>query len=310
MSRASRGSLARWPRLPGRTVSPARGLGAGQGVRHADDVPSLTPVTSTTVSAPLDTSDHVPPHDVWHDLTVPGPPSRGWPREDAANEFGTLASSRQEKAAEYRPRRAMVESTDPVELADPEPAPAPEFQPSASAGVIPYFEWTAPGGPPVVADLASSQRHPDGVSGRLVAGELDRLIAADSRWVCLNSVPGGKKGVEIDHLLIGPGGVFTVNAGRHTPGRVWTGGDIRVGRDEAQRVAQLLTTATRICIRVRGLVVPVNLKKGVVKQPSNIVQIVNHSSLVDYLRSQPPYLDGAARSRISGHARLSSTWSA
>ncbi len=54
---------------------------------------------------------------------------------------------------------------------------------------------------------------------------------------------------------------------------------------------------------------PVGAKKAVVRQPSNVVLIVNHSELVDYLRSQPPYLDGATRTRITGYARLSSTWS-
>jgi hypothetical protein len=143
----------------------------------------------------------------------------------------------------------------------------------------------------------------------MVARELDRLKTTDRRWVCLNSIPGGRKGTAIDHLVIGPGGVFTINAGRHSGGRAWTGGDIRAGRYQTQRVAGILTAATRICVRVQGLIVPVGANKDVVKQPSNIVQIVNHSALVDYLRSQPHYLDGATLTRITGYARLSSTWS-
>lgn len=54
---------------------------------------------------------------------------------------------------------------------------------------------------------------------------------------------------------------------------------------------------------------PVGAKNAVPRQPSAIVRIVNHFGLFDYLRSQPPYLDGAALARITGHARLSSTWS-
>ncbi|MGC3992624.1 MAG: nuclease-related domain-containing protein [Propionicimonas sp.] len=143
-----------------------------------------------------------------------------------------------------------------------------------------------------------------------MAIELDRLRTADGRWICLTAIPGAGRGVQIDHLVIGPGGVFTINAGRHAGSRTWTGSDIRVGRDEAQRAAQALTMATRICVRVQGLVVPVDAKKDATRQPSNIVKIVNHTALVDYLRSQPPYLDGATRTRIAGFARLSSTWSA
>jgi hypothetical protein len=226
---------------------------------------------------------------------------------DEALGLAGRASSRQDLVTEYRPRRALVEVADPIDDADLDRVEVPAFESAASAASIPRTRWTAPVGPPVVEDLASSQRQPGVINAALVARELDRLRAADGRWVFLNSIPGGKKGAGIDHLVIGPGGVFTVNAGRHTNGRAWTGGDIRAGRYEAQRAAQLLTAATRISIRVRGLVVPVGVKKDVLKQPSNIVQIVNHSVLVDYLRSQPPYLDGATRTRITGYARLSST---
>lgn len=53
---------------------------------------------------------------------------------------------------------------------------------------------------------------------------------------------------------------------------------------------------------------PVCAKKEALKQRSNVVEIV-HSSLVEYLRSRPTYLDGATRARIAGYARLGSTWS-
>jgi hypothetical protein len=211
-------------------------------------------------------------------------------------------------ATEYRPRRALIEVVDPIDEAELDPVPAPAFQPAPSAGAIPSTLWAAPVGPPVVEDLAAVLWQPAALGATIVAKELDRLKAADGRWTYLNSIPGGKKGSEIDHLVIGPGGVFTVNAGRHSDARVRTGGEIRIGRQEAQRVAQLLTSATRICIRVRGLIVPVSTGTDVVKQHSNIVEIVSHSALVDYLRSQPTYLDGATRARITGYARLSSTW--
>lgn len=228
---------------------------------------------------------------------------------DEALDLGGRVSSGEAAATEYRPRRALIEVADPIDDAGTDQVEVPAFEPGGSAVPVPRTQWIAPVGAPVAEDLASSPRQAGAINGAVVARELDRLKTTDSRWVCLNSIPGGRKGTAIDHLVIGPGGVFTINAGRHPGGRAWTGGDIRAGRYQTQRVAELLTAATRICVRVQCLIVPVGAKKDVVKQPSNIVHIVNHSALVDYLRSQPPYLDGATLTRITGYARLSSTWS-
>ena len=146
-------------------------------------------------------------------------------------------------------------------------------------------------------------------SSSFVVGELNRLRALDGRWVILSSIPGGRKGAAIDQLVIGPGGVFAINARRRAGARAWGGGDLRSGRDEAHRVARILTAMTRICVRVQGLIVPVGTQAEAVKQSSNIVKVVTSSALVDYLLGQPAYLDGAAIARIAGYARLSSTWS-
>jgi hypothetical protein len=45
----------------------------------------------------------------------------------------------------------------------------------------------------------------------LVAGQLDKLMRRDPRWRCRHSIPVGSNGADIDHLVIGPGGVFTLN---------------------------------------------------------------------------------------------------
>ena len=60
-----------------------------------------------------------------------------------------------------------------------------------------------------------------GVEGeQMVAEELERLVALDPRWGFLNSIPVGTHGADIDHLVVGPGGVFTINAKHHHGGEV------------------------------------------------------------------------------------------
>jgi len=230
---------------------------------------------------------------------------------------------------------------------------SPISPPTPWAAPVPRSQWADPVGAPLVADLATNRpgTRPEAcVDGALQTGrrptilrratlatralprwesgaidenpvfnELDRLRAADSRWSYLNSVPIGKKDLHIDHLVVGPGGVFAINAKHHRNARITVTGDtvtvngipkpyVRNSRNQAQRASDLLTSATRISIRVRGLVVPAGAATFTVKHQSNTVEVVNRSALVQFLRSQPPYLDGTTIDRILGYARLSSTW--
>ncbi|MFE9927394.1 nuclease-related domain-containing protein [Streptomyces sp. NPDC005533] len=72
-----------------------------------------------------------------------------------------------------------------------------------------------------------------GLAGeRRVGEELDRLTRQG--WRVLHSVPLPRQ-VDIDHLLIGPGGVFTVNTKRHPQKTVWVGDDmVKVNGGKAQ----------------------------------------------------------------------------
>lgn len=89
-----------------------------------------------------------------------------------------------------------------------------------------------------------------GLAGeRRVGAELNRL--ARHGWRVLHSIPLPNK-VDIDHLLIGPGGVFSINTKHHHKRAVWVGDDAvkvdhgkpapyaRKSRAEAKRVVRVL----------------------------------------------------------------------
>ncbi|MGY4993327.1 nuclease-related domain-containing protein [Streptomyces sp. 900105245] len=89
-----------------------------------------------------------------------------------------------------------------------------------------------------------------GLAGeRRVGAELNRL--GRHGWRVLHSIPWANK-VDIDHLLIGPGGVFSINTKHHHNKTVWVGGDsvkvdhgkpapyVRKSRAEAKRVTRVL----------------------------------------------------------------------
>ncbi|GAA2785377.1 NERD domain-containing protein [Streptomyces rameus] len=89
-----------------------------------------------------------------------------------------------------------------------------------------------------------------GLAGeRRVGAELNRL--GRHGWRVLHSIPLANK-VDIDHLMVGPGGVFSINTKHHDKRAVWVGDDsvkvdhgkpapyARKSRAEAKRVARVL----------------------------------------------------------------------
>jgi hypothetical protein len=101
------------------------------------------------------------------------------------------------------------------------------------------------------------------VGERRVAALLDEL--GDESTV-LHSVPVGRSTSDIDHVVIGPAGVFTINT-KYSPGkRVWVAGYgmyvdghkqmyVRNSVNEAARASELLTRASGMTVPVIGLIV-------------------------------------------------------
>lgn len=101
-----------------------------------------------------------------------------------------------------------------------------------------------------------------------VAAQLDKVVKKDPRWKFIHAIPVGTRGSDIDHLIVGPGGVFTANAKHYPNAKLWVGGDtfmvngnrqpyVRDARHEANRAA-LLSEACGFPVFVEGLIVPVN----------------------------------------------------
>ena len=91
-----------------------------------------------------------------------------------------------------------------------------------------------------------------GVLGeRRVAAILDQLSVAQpqSPWTVLHSVPVGRGESDIDHVVIGPPGVFTINT-KFSPGKdVWVAGrGMYVGGAKQHYVVNALYEARRASI--------------------------------------------------------------
>jgi hypothetical protein len=152
---------------------------------------------------------------------------------------------------------------------------------------------------------------------RRVGARLDKLPVP---WRVLHAIPVGHRGADIDHLAIGPAGVFTVNTKHHPQANVWVGGDtflvnghrqpyVRNARHEARRAARLLSAATGLRVEVSGIIAVVGAHKGItIKAQPEGVQVVAPSGFARSLPRLPAVLDQHRIETIYGAARRSDTW--
>ncbi len=157
------------------------------------------------------------------------------------------------------------------------------------------------------------------IGERLVAEELSKHVKKDPRWGFLNSIPIGKNDTDIDHLVVGPGGVFTINAKYHRGANIWVGGNtylvngtyhpyVRNSRYEAKSASRLLAEVCGFAVEARGLVVPVGAEKLTIREQPPDIHVVSRGHLRVYLRQCPVVLSPERVSAVLSVARLSSTW--
>lgn len=148
-----------------------------------------------------------------------------------------------------------------------------------------------------------------------------RLGKLGERWKCLHAVPVGDKGSDIDHVVIGPGGVFTINTKHHPNATIWVGGDtvlvngqrqpyVRNSRFEARRAAKFLTSVAGETVTAMGLIALVNIGDLTVKkQPvEGDVYVLTRWKLLSWLEARPQVLTDTQVERLYAVARRSTTW--
>lgn len=137
-------------------------------------------------------------------------------------------------------------------------------------------------------------------------------------WLALHSVPVGKRGSDIDHVVIGPGGVFTINTKNHLGHRVsvsargvWVGGHwqpyLRNSEHEATRASRLLSEACGLPVVVRGVVVIFadDFKR---KSAPEAVSVLASSEMRRWLKKRPRVLDADQFASIYEQARYCELW--
>ncbi|ODU05884.1 MAG: hypothetical protein ABS81_06350 [Pseudonocardia sp. SCN 72-86] len=179
-----------------------------------------------------------------------------------------------------------------------------------------------------------------GADGEVAVGEVlaeltkvsrwDRLRGRPPSWWVLHSVPlgdgRGRVRGDVDHVLIGPPGVITINSKHHRAGRLTLDGEqlvvnghlteyVRKARREAERAAQFLRPAlagagtpelaARVAVRPMLAIVGGRL---LISRWAPGVTVVMTRQLLHAVRSIPAVLDAAEVATVYEVARRSTTW--
>jgi hypothetical protein len=156
-----------------------------------------------------------------------------------------------------------------------------------------------------------------GALGEIEVGKV--LAGLGPGWEVLHAIPVGKGTSDIDHVVIGPPGVFTLNTKNHSGQRVWVGGNrFMIGGArhphvpnavyEARRAARLLGSSAGREVHVAALLVLVEPVDLTVKKRPDGVAILKAGDLQRWFSRQPRLLGPADVEHLAAAARAPGTW--
>lgn len=155
-----------------------------------------------------------------------------------------------------------------------------------------------------------------GLAGeRRVGAELERLVRRG--WRVLHSIPLAGD-VDIDHVLIGPGGAFCFNTKCHRGARVWVGDDsvrmggqsypyVRRSRAEARRASVALTRACGFPVEVQPVLAFVAVAELQVVPSLRDVRVLQERDIAAFKHLKPGWRPDKVESVYTA-ARDRHTW--
>lgn len=161
-----------------------------------------------------------------------------------------------------------------------------------------------------------------GADGEEAVGpRLERLVKRG--WHVLHSIPVGQRGSDIDHLLIGPGGLYTINTKNHPGKTIWVGEHaikvngytqpyLRNSRYEAHRVRKAMLRELGEELPVRPVLVLLTgtlIPQVTIKKMPEDVLVLDRMDIPGAFKRAPQRLTPDVVQRVYEVARRSTTWS-
>ncbi len=135
-------------------------------------------------------------------------------------------------------------------------------------------------------------------------------------WTVVHDIAIGDRGANVDHLVVGPPGVFTLNT-KHLTGKVWVAEHafrhnghktdyLRKARAESKRISKLLTVQLGRAV-VHPVLVVMGAELKIKAQPVD-VSVVTRRGLRSWLEHLPESQSETDLVELSRAVRLPSTW--
>ena len=168
-------------------------------------------------------------------------------------------------------------------------------------------------------DILTSMSRPLYADVRAALAIAHALDSLDNEWSVFHAVPMATRENNIDHLLIGPGGVFALTVANHSDEsvRVAQGSfevagsrhnHIRNSGFEVGYVERLLGAAVQSQVTATGVVVVVDPKSVVIHGVPRDVAIVPSDNLVAWLHQLPMRLSAMDVEQLVRAAECPATW--
>jgi hypothetical protein len=147
----------------------------------------------------------------------------------------------------------------------------------------------------------------------------DMLESLGPRWDVLHVVPVDDGANEIDHLVVGPPGVFAIVTENYPGEEVRVDGDsLTVGgrqldeianaRERGESAAKLLSAAASIPVDVTPILVIVSSTRLALRQRPEGVTVLGSRQLLHYLEKHDRTLSGGDVASVSDAAERDTTW--
>lgn len=158
-----------------------------------------------------------------------------------------------------------------------------------------------------------------GALGEIEVGAM--LDTLGPGWFVRHSVPIGAGTKDVDHLVIGPGGVFAINTKHHADASVWVGDytlrvnnankpHLRAARSDGLDVARRLAAKTGFPVPVTPVVAVLNARSFRDARASDArdVAVIQAPALIGWLRAQNSLLSPTKTDLIALAAEEPGTW--
>jgi hypothetical protein len=156
-----------------------------------------------------------------------------------------------------------------------------------------------------------------GAKGEIEVGKI--LATLPPEWRVFHALPIGQKGSDIDHLVVGPGGIVTINTKNHSNKAIWVAGQtfmvsgqkqpyLHSAESEARSVTTLLRKRIPHLPAVQPSIVLVSPKSLTLKKRPERVKVVAATGLRRWLVKLPATLSAADMTELIAIIDDPGTW--